>query len=161
MLELPFNFNDSMEYVIYSDEGFWSNTLGWCSDESSADGYMGSDIKEHNYNLPVGNNVRMVKRRPQNRNSFSDKESWTQVEKICYIAHMWVEKEGTSPCLQDFDYTDMSIAAQQFIRCQPDTVIFITHIENCFDALVAECENKETPEWTTEYFTSTYPNTPE
>ena len=154
MLELPINFDDSVEYIIRSDEGFWNNSLGWCSDESSAERYKGDVIKEHNYNLPIGNNVQMIECNPQNRSRHSERNAWTQSEKVCYIAHIWAEKETPFPCLQDFDFMEMAKAAQEFIDCQPENVEFIAHIENCFDALVFECENDTTLEWTIEHFTN-------
>jgi len=83
--------------------------------------------------------------------------AWTHTEKVCYIAHEWADKEEPYPCLQDFDYTDMATSAQQFIDCQPSNIDFNTHVENCFDALASECEEKATPEWTIAYFEEKYP----
>ena len=154
MLELQTELTDDAEYIIKSDEGFWSNTLGWCFDESSADGYKGSEIKKFNYSLPIGNNVCLCIRKQQKQRYLSERYSWTHTEKVCYIAHIWAEKETSSPCLQDFDFTEMATATQEFIDCQPDDVEFKSHIENCFDALVFECENDTTLEWTIEYFTN-------
>jgi hypothetical protein len=83
-------------------------------------------------------------------------EGWKYIEKICYIAHIWAKKEKEKEVLEDFDYEDMANAVEQFINCLPDNVNFITHIENCFDVLEAECEGREAPRWTIEYFKSRY-----
>lgn len=55
-------FIDDVEYVIQSDEGFWSNDAGWVPSAPSTDGYFGKDITEYGYKLPVGKNVRWVER---------------------------------------------------------------------------------------------------
>lgn len=75
--------------------------------------------------------------------SFSD---WTYTEKVCYISHIWAEKEKEFQALQDFDFTDMAKAADEFINSQPYNVEFKDHVENCFKALNKECEESETPE---------------
>ena len=84
-------------------------------------------------------------------------ENWNNKEKICYIAHIWAEKEKKKKmrCLQDFDYTDMAQAADNFISSFPDNVSWQTHVENCFDKLAAECGGGSVT-WTKEYFASFY-----
>jgi hypothetical protein len=72
--------------------------------------------------------------------------SWITEKHLCYIAHIWAEKETETEELQDFDFSDMATAAKQFIDSQPDGVEFISHIENCFDVLVKEYEGSETHE---------------
>lgn len=64
--------------------------------------------------------------------------SWTYEEKLCYIAHLWADKEKIMLSLQDFDYVDMTEAAIEFIRNQPDNIEFTAYIENCFNELDKE-----------------------
>ena len=84
--------------------------------------------------------------------------SWTRDEKICYIAHAWADKEKDAEFenLQDYDFMDMAKAAAEFINSQPDNVYFLTHIENCFDVLIAEMEGRDSAEWTPQYFAKYY-----
>jgi len=82
--------------------------------------------------------------------------SWTNTEKICYIAHVWADKEKKKKFLKDFDYTEMARTTAEFIDCQPDNVSFLTHVENCFDVLEAEFEGRDSPKWTKDYFAKYY-----
>ena len=88
-------------------------------------------------------------------------DGWTKSEALCYIAHIWAEKENDEDMgdLQDFDFIDMAIAAEQFIDSYPENfngISFTTHIENCFDVLMREIAGADTPEWTPEHFKSYY-----
>ena len=84
-------------------------------------------------------------------------EEWTHEERLCYIAHLWADKENETgkECLQDFDYFDMAIAAKEFIDSFSNKCAWATHVENCFDKLVLECEGQEI-EWTKEFFDQYY-----
>lgn len=65
---------------------------------------------------------------------------WTYEEKLCYIAHIWADKEKEMSSLQDFDYSDMAKAAVEFINSQRHDIEFKEHIDNCFKTLNEECE---------------------
>ena len=43
-------------YVIKSDDGYWSNGLGWVYDLESA-----TKFEAYNFNIPIGDNVRWLK----------------------------------------------------------------------------------------------------
>ena len=45
-------------YYIESDDGFWSNDLGWCDDRELASLFTKSETLE--LTLPIGSNVRWV-----------------------------------------------------------------------------------------------------
>ena len=49
-----------IEFVIKSDEGYWSNDSGWLSHIDAADGYFEKDFHESWFHLPIGRNVRLV-----------------------------------------------------------------------------------------------------
>lgn len=68
--------------------------------------------------------------------------SWTYEEQLCYIAHIWADKEiqlGYG-CLQDFDYMDIACAAKTFINGYSAEVDFKEYVDTCFDDLVKECK---------------------
>lgn len=44
-----------MGFVIISNDGYWSNDLGWVEDKESA-----TIFEDNNWNLPIGNNVRWI-----------------------------------------------------------------------------------------------------
>ena len=71
---------------------------------------------------------------------------WTYNEKVCYIAHIWADKENTDNVLMDFDFTEMANLVQEFIESHPANVPFQTHIDNCFKTLVDEYRAEDTAE---------------
>lgn len=79
---------------------------------------------------------------------------WTPEEKLCYIAHIWADKEPCCEILEDYGFSDMAKAAVKFIECQQPNIEFTEHIENCF-FLLQKIEY-DVENWTKENFMDLY-----
>jgi len=72
-------------------------------------------------------------------------DGWTYTEKVCYIAHIWADKEKgkDKEVLQDFDYTEMAIVTDEFISGFSTDMDFREYVDLCFDNFVKKCEEED------------------